>query len=141
CAFALMAGTTPARAQVSDARIRELIKQATDPASRLQTPSTAQPSTPADPRSVVPLTLDDAVKFALDRNLDIAVQRLNPEINDLSIARIKGVYYPALTSVVATQSTSTPASSTVSGSQTAGQSIIGGLSTFNGGIAQNVPWG
>ena len=36
------------------------------------------------PRRRSRLTLDDAVKFALDRNLDIAVQRLNPEINDIA---------------------------------------------------------
>ena len=34
------------------------------------------------------LTLDDAVKLALDRNLDIAVQRLNPQINDIAVASL-----------------------------------------------------
>ncbi|HXI29085.1 MAG TPA: hypothetical protein VNG89_11690, partial [Vicinamibacterales bacterium] len=51
---------TPARAQVSDARIRELIKEATDPSNRLQTPATVQPGTAGDNRQAVPLTLDDA---------------------------------------------------------------------------------
>ena len=46
------------------------------------------------------LTLDEAVKFALERNLDIAVQRLNPEINDIAIASISSVYHPSLTSIV-----------------------------------------
>ena len=77
----------PAHAQqISDARIRELIKEATDPANRLQTPATVQPGATGDTRPSVPLTLDDAVRFALDRNLDIAVQRLNPEINDIVYA-------------------------------------------------------
>src|SRR5262249_40057917 len=59
----------PAHAQqISDARIRELIKQAAD-AARVQTPTTAQQPS-GDTRTAVPLTLDDAVKFALDRNLD-----------------------------------------------------------------------
>jgi hypothetical protein len=44
------------------------------------------------------LTLDDAVKAALDHNLDIAVQRLNPEIQDISYASLKSVYLPSLTS-------------------------------------------
>src|SRR5213083_2603282 len=94
---ALVGTAAPVRAQVSDARIRELIKQATDPATRLQTPATAQPA-PGDTRPVVALTLDDAVKFALDRNLDIAVQRLNPEINDILYASTRAVYRPSLTS-------------------------------------------
>jgi len=141
CAFAQAAGTTPARAQVSDARIRELIKQATDPASRLQTPSTAQPSTPGDTRQVVALTLDDAVKFALDRNLDIAVQRLNPEINDIAYASVKSVYHPSLTSVLSTQSNTNPATSTLSGSQSVGAPVVAGVTNYNGGIAQSIPWG
>ena len=85
-ALALSGLATPARAQqVSEARIRELIKQAADPASRLAGAVDAaagrrRPTT----GPVVALTLDDAVKFALERNLDIAVQRLNPEINDIA---------------------------------------------------------
>src|SRR3954470_13189977 len=117
----------PARAQVSEARIRELIKQAADPNSRLQAPATAQPGTIADNRPVIGLTLDDAVKFALERNLDIAVQRLNPEINDIAYASIKSVYHPALTSVLNKQSTTTPSTSTLSGGTSGGDAIVGGL--------------
>src|SRR5262249_36029062 len=124
---ALVGNVAPARAQVSDARIRELIKQATDPATRLQTPSTAQPSATGDNRPVVALTLDDAVKFALDRNLDIAVQRLNPEINDILYASTRAVYRPSLTSVVSTQSTTNPATSTLSGSQQVGAPVVAGV--------------
>jgi outer membrane protein TolC len=134
---------TPARAQnISEARIRELIREATDPSVRLQTPATAQPGTSTDARPAVALTLDDAVKFALDRNLDIAVQRLNPEINDIAYASIKSIYHPSLTSLISTQSTSTPATSTLSGStQQAGAPVIAGLTNYNGGIAQSIPWG
>src|SRR6202043_3735227 len=86
-ALAFSGLAAPARAQqVSEARIRELIKQAQDPASRLQGPAMPSQGGPADNRPVVALSLDDAVKFALDRNLDIAVQRLNPEINDIAYA-------------------------------------------------------
>ena len=140
-ALALSTLAAPVRAQVSDARIRELIKQAMDPASRLQTPATAQPSASGDTRQVVALTLDDAVKFALDRNLDIAVQRLNPEINDIAYASVRSIYNPALTSTVSTQSTTTPASSTLSGSTQVGAPIIAGTTVYNGGIAQSIPWG
>src|SRR5262249_37663794 len=139
--LALVSSGTPARAQISDARIRELIKEATDPASRLQTPAAAQPSTPEDSRQVVALTLDDAVKFALDRNLDIAVQRLNPEINDIAYASAKSVYHPNLTSVISTQENTNPATSTLSGSNTVGAPVIAGNTTYNGGLAQSIPWG
>jgi outer membrane protein len=139
-ACGLVGASAPARAQVSDARIRELIKQATDPATRLQTPAGA-PQPAGDNRQVVSLTLDDAVKFALDRNLDIAVQRLNPEINDILYASTRAVYKPSLTSVISTQSTTSPATSTLSGSQQAAVPVVAGLSNFNGGLAQQIPWG
>jgi outer membrane protein TolC len=138
----LMGLAAPAHAQqVSDARIRELIKEATDPSNRLQTPATVQPGATGDNRPSVALTLDDAVRFALDRNLDIAVQRLNPEINDILYASTKSVYHPSLTSVVSTQSTTNPATSTLSGSQNVGAPVVAGVTNFNGGIAQSIPWG
>ena len=91
----------PAHAQVSEARIQELIKQAADSigsGGSVPGDQAAQTRAPGQTRPVVRLTLDDAVKFALDRNLDIAVQRLNPEINDIAIASIRTVYHPSLTS-------------------------------------------
>jgi len=140
-ALAVSGLATPARAQqVSEARIRELIKQAQDPASRLQAPAMPSPGANGDNRPVVPLTLDDAVKFALDRNLDIAVQRLNPEINDIAYASIKSVYHPNLTSLISTQSTTNASTSTVSGGA-AGAPIVVGVNNYNGGIAQSIPWG
>jgi outer membrane protein TolC len=142
-ALALTGIAAPARAQqVSDIRIRELIKQAAASVAggsdaRLQ----QMPATPGDQRPVVPLTLDEAVKLALDRNLDIAVQRLNPQINDLSVLRIRSVYLPSLVSTFNRQSVSTPANTTLAGSSTPGSSIVSGLTTFNGGVSQSVPWG
>jgi outer membrane protein TolC len=138
-AIVAFTGTTPARAQVSEARIRELIKQAAENAVR-DVPQVPQPA-PASQRPTVRLTLDDAVKFALDRNLDIAVQRLNPEINDIAIANIRTVYHPALTSTFSTQSTTNPANSTLAGSGQAGAGIVADTATYNGGVAQSVPWG
>ena len=103
-AVALLAvggAVTPAHAgQVSDARLHELIKQAAERASTgdagAQQPVAAAA---AETRPVVRLTLEEAVAFALERNLDIAVQRLNPEINDIAIASISSVYHPSLTSL------------------------------------------
>src|SRR4051812_32085942 len=139
-ALAVSGLASTAHAQVSEARIRELIKQAADPNSRLQAPATVPPSN-GDTRQVVPLSLDDAVKFALDRNLDIAVQRLNPEINDIAYASIKSVYHPSLTSLLSTQSTTAASTSTTSGGSAAGQPIIVGTTNYNGGLAQSIPWG
>jgi outer membrane protein TolC len=94
-----------------------------------------------DTRPVVRLGLDDAVRFALERNLDIQVQRLNPQINDISVASIQSVYNPNLTSTISTQTNTQAGNSTLSGTNAAGQTVIAGNNTFNGGIAQSIPWG
>jgi outer membrane protein TolC len=136
----MLAGSTTAHAQISEERIRELIKQAADNVGR-EAPQVPQTQQAGQARPTVRMTLDDAVKFALDRNLDIAVQRLNPEINDIAIASIRSIYHPALTSTVGSQATTNPTTSTLSGGQTQGAGVDTTLNTFNGGIAQSVPWG
>jgi outer membrane protein len=137
-AFAL--ACTAAHAQVSDARIHELIKQAAEKLS--QTDAPVQPATggAAQARPVVHLTLDEAVKLALDRNLDIAVQRLNPEINDIAIASVRSIYHPVLTSTIGPQSqTQVPTSQVQLG--TGGVATVSETMTYNAGVAQSVPWG
>jgi outer membrane protein len=131
---------TPARAQqISDAHIKELIKQAAHLTSTAA-PEAQQPAT-AGAQPVVHLTLDEAVKLALDRNLDIAVQRLNPEISDITVAGIASIYHPALTSTFSSASNKNPATSTLSGSNQVGSGVETTQSIANAGIAQNVPWG
>jgi len=144
-AFCVLSGAAlPARAgQVSDARIRELIKQAAAQAGGSQTtPSGTQTQTvsaPGDNRPIVRLTLEEAVKSALERNLDITVQRLNPEINDIAYASIASIYHPSLTSTVGPQSTAVlPTSQTLLGTNGTPSTQT---MTFNGGVAQNIPWG
>ena len=146
-ALARVGGAAPARAQqVSEARIRELIKQAAERVGSRQTTPPARSAdrgAAGDTRPIVALTLDDAVKFALERNLDIAVQRLNPEINDIAIASIQSVYHPALTSLISTQSHDQrrrPARSRAARRGRRSRSTPA-LTTYNGGIAQSIPWG
>ena len=43
-------------------------------------------------QSEATLTLDDAVQRALERNLDIQVERMNPEAVDLSISSLRAAY-------------------------------------------------
>src|SRR5207244_4900031 len=94
-----MAGSASAQ-QITDARIRELIKEATSQTGRPPVAADVRQPATGESRPVVRLRLDDAVKFALARNLDISVQRLNPPIKDIAIASISSVYHPSLTSTV-----------------------------------------
>ena len=129
-ALVLGAGAA-ARAQgVSDERVRELIAQA---AAQAQA-GTVVPGQAA--AAAVSLTVDDAVKRALDRNLDIAVERINPETFDFSIAAIQGVYRPTLTSTIGTNYiVQLPTSQLVGGTRVENTS-----NTANVGAIWNVPW-
>jgi outer membrane protein TolC len=106
------------------------------------TPTPSRPAVEARPGTtgVVPLTLDDAVKAALDHNLNIEVTRLNPQINDLAYASIASTYSPALTSQLSTQSQTSPSTNSISGGAAA-SAIQNGSSVFNGGVTQNIKWG
>ena len=53
---------------------------------------------PAQARRVFDLTVDDAIERALDRNLDIAVERLNPQLRDMSVAEANSAFMPNLSS-------------------------------------------
>jgi outer membrane protein len=122
-----------------------LAQQANQGQTTTPTPGTAAPSRPAiqarpGTTGVQSLTLDDAVKAALDHNLNIEVTRLNPQINDLAYASIASTYNLALTSQVASQSQAIASTNSTAGGGT-GASIDTGTTIFNGGITQNVRWG
>jgi len=99
-----------------------------------QTRPTEEPLPAGTP---VNLTLDEATARALDRNLDIAVERLNPQTFDFAIAALDASYRPTFSSNVGVRS-----QSQFPRSQTAGADMLV-TETFTGntGVAQNVKWG
>ncbi len=70
------------------------------------------------PGPVLELTLDDAVRRTLENNVDIAVERFNPEAAVIQIDELKGFYEPILTSLVTQTSATRPGSNAFSGGQT-----------------------
>ena len=139
-ALACAGVTSSASAQISEARIHELIKEAAQKTGQTETAVDLRQAAAGQNRAVVEISLDDAVKFALDRNLDIAVQRLNPQINDIAYASIKSIYHPALTSFVSQASNNGVPQSLLQLSS-GGQGTNTNQLQYNGGIAQSVPWG
>jgi len=143
----MAAAAGPASAQqqhVTDAHVQELIKAA---ANRVGGQGNAQGGTPvldtqaaSAARPAIQLSLDDAVKLALDRNLDIAVQRLNPATYDYAISALAATYKPALTSQLSHIANTNPSTQTLSGAAV-GTGIDQGTSNYNAGIAQNFRWG
>ena len=90
----IASGAVPALAQrATDDHVRELIQAAAERAgvNRGSAPSPGparqQPAS-TDTRPTIDLTLDDAVTLALDRNLGIAVQRLNPSTFEIGRAHV-----------------------------------------------------
>lgn len=132
----------PAHAQklnVTDAHVQELIRAAA--ASSGAADSQTQAPQVTEPGATLRLTVDDAIKLALDRNLDIAVQRLNPQTFDYSYAAVAAFYKPNLISTLSSVQNANPSTSRISGGGNAGAAIDQGINTFNGGVSQNFRMG
>lgn len=123
----------PQDQKASDAHVAELMKKALEQVNAGQTTQGAvQPSQgPA-----VNLRLEDAVARAMDQNIDLAVQRLNPQLQDLSLAGIRAAYRPTLTSRLGDSSGTTTPNTTLGG----GSVVTTGTYTYNGGVSQVLPW-
>ncbi|HSL23306.1 MAG TPA: TolC family protein [Vicinamibacterales bacterium] len=99
------------------------------------TTATLQPEGQA--RTSTSLAIEDAVQRALERNLDIAVERLNPRTFDLSLAGLYATYRPTLTSTVGYRD-----ATAFTRSQTAGADVLTTATlTANSGLLQNFQWG
>jgi len=143
CALLVLASTRPAAAQQSAsdrARLDDLAREAARKfaSARALDIDQTRPTEPLLPAGTpVNLTLDEATARALERNLDIAVERLNPQTFDFSIAALDANYRPTFTSNLGMRS-----QSQFPRSQTAGADmLVTETFTGNSGVAQNVKWG
>src|SRR5690349_12491992 len=93
-AFVLLIGVPAAGAQehaADRARLDEIAREAARTFAAARAAAVAAPQTvpvapPQPPGARIDLTLADAVQRALERNLDISVERLNPQTFDFAIA-------------------------------------------------------
>jgi len=83
------------------------------------------------------LRLLDAVELALRQNLDIAVERLNPQAVDFQLAGLKNSYRPLASSTIGNRSQVNPPTNQLNG----GQRVTNETITYNFGVTQAVPWG
>jgi len=134
----LTAAAIPARAQSEKQRLAEIAKNAARQfETRVETEQT-RPTVPiTTPGPTIELTLDDATARAVERNLDVAVERLNPQIQEANLERLHGLYRPVATSVIGHRAVVQPPTSQLNG----GIIVQNDTSTFNGGVAQSLPWG
>ena len=100
-------------------------------------PSTALAQRPEGAVSPYSLTVDDAIQRALERNLDIAVQRINPQLVDLTLAEGLAFYRPTVGFTLDNRSQSYPASTQLDG----GDVTETDLNNFDFNLSQPVQWG
>lgn len=97
--------------------------------------------TVAQSRPVFDLTVDDAIERALSRNLDIAVERLNPQIQDLVVAQANSVFLPTLRSSFDFNTSQSPARSQLDGAgNLTEQAVENESGTADIAIDQAVKW-
>jgi outer membrane protein len=99
---------------------------------------TPPPAQDQEGQAVRRLTVDEAVKLALDQNLGVQIQRLDPQIQDESVAQARAAWLPNVTSSFTKNSNNNPSTSSLSG---AASTVTSGL--FSGGVGVNevLPWG
>ena len=101
----------------------------------------AVPLAAASGEQVRALTIDEAVRLALDNNLGIQIARFNPQVQDLSVALARSAWVPSFTTLVEGTGTTTPNSGFLSGATTGQNKTTTGRMLSNVGVVQQTPWG
>ena len=97
----------------------------------------AQAAVPAP--QVRRLTVNEAVQIALENNLGVQIARIDPLVQDLSVAQARGAWAPTLSTTLQTVSTDTPNNSFLSGGQ--GEKTSDDRFNTNVAVNQVMPWG
>ena len=93
------------------------------------------------PASVVngtPVSMEDAVRMALENNLGIQGQRLDPQIQSYAVARANAVYAPALISSFTRSNSTAPPTDFLSASAA---TVTNGSLFSSAGLQQALRWG
>jgi outer membrane protein TolC len=99
-------------------------------------PAPAAQQAPTGP--VRQLSLEDAVQSALQNNLGLRVERINPELQDLAVAQAKSVWTPNLTGSAKTSRSLSPISGFFAGATDA---LKNNSFSSEVGVNQVLPWG
>ncbi len=103
---------------------------ATEPAVQ----ATAQPASDTVRR----LSIDDAVQLALEQNLGIRIQRIEPQVSDVGVAQARSFWAPSFSSSFSKNSQTQQPTSALSGSS---QNILNNQVSTGVGLNELLPWG
>ncbi len=81
------------------------------------------------------LTVDEAVRMALDHNPDLSADRLDPQISDTRVAAAAGAFRPSITSGINRNNQLQPPSSFLIPTPTRTDAV-----TSTAGVSQKLPW-
>ncbi len=142
CLLAVTAGAAAAQDkthQPTERRLAELLARARQvyaEGAAAQAPAAAAAQPAQAQRPVMRLSVDDAVSRALENNIELSVERLNPKLQDLSLEQVKGFYTPNLTSLAGMTSNSPLPTSLLTG----GTKVKNDTLNLNVGVQQALPW-
>jgi HAE1 family hydrophobic/amphiphilic exporter-1 len=85
------------------------------------------------------LTIEEAVKLALEHNLGIQIARYDPQVQDLTVAQARAAWVPSVTNYFQKNSQDSPNNSFLAGSL-GGKTSQASFSN-SAGLQQNTPWG
>ena len=101
--------------------------------------TTLSAQTPAAPATAAPstirLTVDEAVRMALEHNVDLAVDRIDPQIGDARVASASGAFRPLFSTGLQRNNQLQPAASFLVPTPTRNDAI-----TSTVGLDQKLPW-
>jgi outer membrane protein TolC len=83
------------------------------------------------------ITLEESVALALEKNLDIQVQRLEPQSIDLQVAGVRNNFLPVFTSTFGQLDRVQPPTNQLNG----GTAVNNDTLTYNLGFGQDLSWG
>src|SRR5690606_7445168 len=86
--------------------------------------------------TLLPLTLEEAMDIALEKNLNLKAARMNPQIVDYNLASARAAFTPQLTSQYSYRDAASP-----NNNRLEERAIVNQIGqTYNFGVNQTLPW-
>ncbi len=102
------------------------------------TPVRAQTPPPAAQSDIRRIGIDEAVALALENNLDLQVERINPQVQDLGIAQVQTGYTPTFQTNINWNDQTQPPATLLAGNAS---QIVGNNASYNFGFGALNKWG
>jgi outer membrane protein TolC len=136
--FASAQGQAPAQPATHDALVKDALARYEAGLNAIKDGTAPDQQTPGRQATLGTreLRLSEAIQLALEKNLDISVERLNPQGVDFQIAALKNTYLPTVTSNLGQADRYQLPRDQLQG----GDRVSTATTTYNVGFSQATPW-